>query len=361
MSRSAPGGRVRLTGIRDWIALQQRLAPDLLSTMRRRYRILQQVYYLQPVGRRSLAQVLETTERILRSEVDFLKEQGLVAVDSSGMRLTSLGESLLESLADTMSLLDGRAELEDRLRRALGLEQVRVVPGDSEERPEVKRDLGYAAARILRESLRPGDVVAVTGGTTVAAVAAQMPPGAAREVLVVPARGGIGERVEYQANTIAADLAEKLGGRYLLFHVPDRLSEEAYRTLSGDPQIAEKLGQIRRAGIVVHGIGQAIYMARRRALPEEEIAFLEERGAVAEAFGYYFDREGKIVHQQFTLGLGLEDVRRMRRVIAVAGGRSKGAAIVAAARAVVPHVLVTDEGAAEEILRGLRVPDGDHP
>ncbi|MBX6395267.1 MAG: hypothetical protein IRY98_06020, partial [Alicyclobacillaceae bacterium] len=69
-----------------------------------------------------------------------------------------------------------------------------------------------------------------------------------------------------------------------------------------------------------------------------------------EAFGYYFDREGRIVHQQYTLGLGLADVRHMRAVLAVAGGKSKGEAITAVARAISPHILVTDEGAARVIL-----------
>ncbi|CAB3390826.1 sugar-binding transcriptional regulator [Kyrpidia spormannii] len=336
--------------MKSLLTLQQRLVPDVIETMKGRFRILRQMYDMQPVGRRTLAQVMDTTERILRGEVDFLKDQGLVAVDSSGMRLTPLGESLLDALGEVMGILDGRADLERELRRVLGLRAVRVVSGDVDENPEVKGDLGFTAARFLREVLRRGDVVAVTGGTTVAAVAARMPPVHPGNILVVPARGGVGERVEYQANTIAADLAERLRAEYLLFHVPDRLSEEAYRSLAGEPQIAEKLHLIRQASIVVHGIGQAIAMARRRRLPPEEIAVLEERGAVGEAFGYYFDQDGRIVYQQHTLGLGLGDISGMRAVIAVAGGRGKAGAIAAVAKAVAPHMLVTDEGAAWEIL-----------
>ncbi|MDI3257844.1 MAG: sugar-binding domain-containing protein [Kyrpidia sp.] len=351
----------REEAMKDLLAIEQRLVPDLVDMMKKRFQILRKLYDLQPVGRRTLAQVMDTTERILRAEVDFLKEQGLVAVDSAGMRLTPLGESLLEALGEVMGILDGRADLERELRRVLGVKAVRVVAGDVDEAPDVKRELGFVTARFLREILRPGDVVAVTGGTTVAAVAGQMPVFHPGNVLVVPARGGVGERVEYQANTIAADLAEKLGGQYLLFHLPDRLSEEAYRSLAGEPQIAEKLRRIRRAGIVIHGIGQAIAMARRRNLPPEEIAVLEARGAVGEAFGYYFDREGRIVYQQHTLGLRLDDLGGMRSVIAVAGGRSKAGAITAVARAVAPHMLITDEGAARMILAAHRQDTGEEP
>ncbi len=45
---------------------------------------------------------------------------------------------------------------------------------------------------------------------------------------------------------------------------------------------------IRKARIVVHGIGDAIVMARRRKVDEGTIQELIADGALAEAFGYYF-------------------------------------------------------------------------
>ncbi|KPC98926.1 Central glycolytic genes regulator [Geobacillus sp. BCO2] len=44
----------------------------------------------------------------------------------------------------------------------------------------------------MKELLEPGDIVAVAGGTTMAAVAEMMTPDAKlRDVLFVPARGGL--------------------------------------------------------------------------------------------------------------------------------------------------------------------------
>ena len=43
--------------------------------------------------------------------------------------------------------------------------------------------------------------------------------------IVVPARGGVGEVVEYQANVIASVLAERLRGTYKMLHLPDGLSK----------------------------------------------------------------------------------------------------------------------------------------
>lgn len=62
------------------------------------------------------------------------------------------------------------------------------------------------------------NIVAVTGGTTIEAVAEMMTPDSKnRELLFVPARGGLGEDVKNQANTICAHMAEKASGTYSTF------------------------------------------------------------------------------------------------------------------------------------------------
>ncbi|WP_426068338.1 sugar-binding domain-containing protein, partial [Escherichia coli] len=49
-----------------------------------------------------------------------------------------------------------------------------------------------------------------------------------RHNLFVPARGGIGEAVSVQANSISAVMANKTGGNYRALYVPEQLSRETY-------------------------------------------------------------------------------------------------------------------------------------
>lgn len=49
----------------------QKVIPDLMEIMKRRYEILQQTSLMEPVGRRSLATKVGMTERVLRGELDF--------------------------------------------------------------------------------------------------------------------------------------------------------------------------------------------------------------------------------------------------------------------------------------------------
>lgn len=339
--------------MREIIRLQQQLAPDLIEVVRRRHMILHHLLLLGTAGRRTLAASLAISERVLRAETDFLREQGLLRIDASGMSITDAGRELLRAMEPMVSIWFGLSEMEDALRKRYNLKAVTVVPGDSDVSPAAKKELGRAGSLALIRYASPNDaIIAVTGGSTMAEIANWLNPAAPfKGACFVPARGGLGESVELQANTIASTMAKKTGAAYRLLHVPDHLGEEAYQSLMQEPNIREVVSVVRRARIVVHGIGDAVRMARRRNMDEAAIADLVKDGALAEAFGYYFNRDGQVVHKMPTVGLRLEDIQQTGTVIAVAGGGSKGRAIAAVLRFGHEDVLVTDEAAAKVILQ----------
>lgn len=335
----------------NWVRIQQVLLPDLVKVFKKRYGILRHILYNQPIGRRTLASSLNLTERVLRSEVDFLKSQGLIKVDHVGMQLTEDGMVLLEKIEPVIKQLFGLTELEERLAARLSLKDVTIVPGDADQSEFVLKELGKVGAKALMEALQPDDIVGVTGGSTVAAVAEMMnETEVPRSVTFVPARGGLGEQVEYQANTLASQMAKKTNSNYRMLHVPDRLSDEAYHSLMEDPGIQEIIRMVKSASVVIHGIGEAFTMAKRRKADASLLEELQKKNAVAEAFGYYFDREGKIVYKMPTIGLQFEDVQRAKKVIAIAGGSSKSEAIVAFMKHYTPDLFITDEGTANAVL-----------
>ncbi|WP_026700683.1 sugar-binding transcriptional regulator [Salibacterium aidingense] len=337
--------------MRQFIELQKKLQPDVLEVMQKRYRILQYLRLMQPVGRRTLAGSLDVSERILRGEVLFLKEQGLVYIGTAGMTLTEDGEALLEGLEETMKSVTGLADWEYRVADILDVQRVIIVPGNSDRYTWVKKELGRACVQQMKAMLEADDIVAVAGGTTLADVAEMMTPDEKlSNVTFVPARGGLGEKVEIQSNTISSTMATKAKGKYRLLHVPDQLSEETRESLVLEPGIKELLRSIRQAKMVVHGVGAASTMAERRETPPATMETLKEKQAVAEAFGYYFDRDGNIVHKEKTIGLQLDDLKDSQTVVTVAGGASKAEAISAYMNYRPSDVLITDEGAAQAVL-----------
>ncbi|MFB1082343.1 sugar-binding transcriptional regulator [Jeotgalibacillus sp. JSM ZJ347] len=337
------------------IDIQKRLVPDLLDEIQLKYQVLRSVRFLQPVGRRSLAQSLGMTERVLRKEVEQLKAQDLLHIHSSGMSLTRDGMEILIPLERMINEISGITLMEHSIKEMLKVKEVIIVPGDSDDSPWVKEELGRAAIQSMKPYVGTDTVIAVTGGTTMSAVAGMLTPDfATPETLFVPARGGIGEDVQNQANTICSTMAQKSGARHRVLYVPDQVSREVYESIMKEPAIKEVMSLITSADLVLHGIGDAFTMAKRRSTTEEHFQTISTGQAVGEAFGYYFDVEGNIVHKVKTVGLQLKDLSNVPNVFAVAGGHSKAQAIRAYFKGApeTSSTLITDEGAARELLKG---------
>nr|WP_092074775.1 sugar-binding domain-containing protein [Dendrosporobacter quercicolus]NSL49290.1 DNA-binding transcriptional regulator [Dendrosporobacter quercicolus DSM 1736]SDN13177.1 central glycolytic genes regulator [Dendrosporobacter quercicolus] len=330
------------------IILQRKIAPDLVAVVEERYNILKHIQYAQPIGRRALAAVMGMSERVVRADVEFLKDAGLVEISGLGMSVTEDGHHLIAELAEYVGVLHGLTQLETTLSERLGIRQVIIVPGDSETDSSVLRELGRTAAGILTECLQDNMIIAVSGGSTMARVAETVNV-VLPTVTVVPARGGLGEQVEYQANIIAAVMATKLGGRYRLLHIPDGMSEEALdAVMASDANVSEIADMIKHADILIQGIGEAGTMSKRRSHEPETISFIGQN-CVGEALGHYFSFSGECIYTTNSVGFRLDDLAKVGKVIAVAGGRHKAEAIVAVTRAAGQDVLVIDEAAARAI------------
>lgn len=331
------------------IQLQRKFAPELTQIIEARYNLLRHIQHTQPVGRRALATRLNIGERVVRAQVDWLKDAGLVEFSPLGMSVTAEGQAIMADLAEYIRLLRDLVGLENELSQRLHLKKVVIIPGDSETDHAVRRELGRATAGVLAQYLREDMIVAVSGGSTMAKVAEAI-NFSFPSTTVVPARGGLGEVVEYQANTIAAVMAGKLGGRYRMLHIPDGVSEETLEAiLDGDANLRGVAEMIKQADILVHGIGEAAEMAERRGVSPATIAELDHRGAVGEALGQYCALPGEIVYVTSSIGLRLDDLAGVGTVIAVAGGSAKAKAILAVVSTGGQDVLVTDEAAAKAI------------
>lgn len=336
---------------------QQRLLPEMNSLLQSRYRILQSVQFMQPIGRRTLAESLKVTEREIRKETDILREQGLLDSQKSGMICTSDGELVIEQLRALVYEWSGLTQLSKMLEEQLGLRQVLVVPGDYNDDETVLTLLGKEAAQKFLSMVAHEQIVAVTGGKSVASLAQFLQPvDAQQNITFVAARGGIGYEMQMQANTLVSTFAMQMDAQYRTLFLPEHLSEQAYQAMLTEPMVTEIMAYYDRADCVIHGIGSAEEMAIRRNSSTEDLRILEEKGAVSEAFGYYFNADGEIVHRIRTIGIQLEQVEKCKHIIAVAAGKQKVNAMLSYFK-VAPKqtVFITDEAAAKAIAKTFTV------
>ncbi|MCT4544565.1 MAG: sugar-binding transcriptional regulator [Vallitalea sp.] len=334
------------------LLLLKKIIPKEIEILQRRYEILKGINLHQPIGRRSLSQRLLISEKIIRNETEYLKEQGFILVSGLGMYTTDLGVSLLDELKDIMHHVKGLDYLEKEVKKYLGCGQVVVVPGDSSHIKEIKENIGKAALEVLLEHINDNTIISLTGGSTIFNVVNSLkkPNTSFNNVLVVPARGSLRNKVEFQANTIVSKLAKKLNGNYQLLHIPDNLSKKALDSVRKEPEIEETISNILRANIILFGVGNAFEMAGRRNLSDTVIDFLNRKQAVAEALGYYFNKDGDIVYTSRSIGIKLEHMTKTPYPIAVAGGAKKAEAIIAVKKIINNGSLIIDESAARRII-----------
>ena len=74
--------------------------------------------------------------------------------------------------------------------------------------------------------------------------------------------------------------------------------------------------------------------------------------AVGEAFGYYFNEQGEVVHKVKTVGIQLDDLRTCTSCYCCCRWFFKGKSNTAYMKQAHHTILITDEGAANELLKG---------
>lgn len=334
----------------DNMHLMAQLIPELEPLVTMRYQILNAVRYAQPIGRRALAQKLDLSERIARKECTVLRDLGHLDFSVEGMTLTAKGYKMLNLVGDYMDYSSELGALGRRLAKKVGITRMSIVP-DAPDEPAIVEAIGQRCAEIMSTFLADAKILGITGGSTVAALVGAIGKSAYHypDLTVVPARGGIGDETRHQANSLAEQLARDLGAKHHSLFIPDSLSARSIEQLKKEPSVAHIMAQIEQIDSLVFGVGLAKTLATRRGLDDVRIADILKKGAVAEAFGYYFNRSGQIVDEISTFGISLEKFKTIRRVIAVAGGKDKAEAIIAVSQLNPNIIVITNESAAIEI------------
>jgi DNA-binding transcriptional regulator LsrR (DeoR family) len=121
--------------------------------------------------------------------------------------------------------------------------------------------------------------------------------------------------------------------------------------------VSNVLEQAKSANLAVMGIGaprlDSILMREGRIVTEQDLETLKNNGAVGDINLRFFDENGKLVQSNFdrrVIGLTLDEIKRIERVIGVAGGAAKVSAIRGALAGRLVDVLVTDQITAQQVL-----------
>ena len=250
-------------------------------------------------------------------------------------------------------------DLEARLKASFDISDAVVIPQIAEQTNAMVHTLGRAGANYLLGRLQDGDVVAIGGGTAVHAVVQALETRSSHDVKVVPCMGAVQGRVTTDVNYLATQLAARLGGEAYQLHAPAFVDTEKQREmlLSMGP-IKEILDIARQATIALLGVGTVDYQTSRfvqfTALSAEDMKWIaESRGGVGEIAARIYDIKGQPCAKEYanrTVGLSLQELRKIPFVVGVAAAAVKARPIYGALRGGYLDALITDEAAARGVL-----------
>jgi DNA-binding transcriptional regulator LsrR (DeoR family) len=211
--------------------------------------------------------------------------------------------------------------------------------------------------------VKPQDSIVISWGGSLLGMVNALYGGSQRSDLdgikVIQGLGGLGDpNKEVHAADLTRRLAQVFGGEAVLLPTPAVAgTREARDTYFEDPFVGLILEQAQSANLAVMGIGaprlDSILMREGKIVTGQDLENLGQNGAVGDINLRFFDQNGKIVQSNFdqrVIGLTLDEIQRIERVVGVAGGSAKVSAIRGALAGQLVDVLVTDQITAKRVL-----------
>ncbi len=250
--------------------------------------------------------------------------------------------------------------LEEALQAEFDLKAVRVLKRGDKSFPESLRGIGELAAQYFSEVLTDHSVIGLSWGTLVQQAVQSLPKQSRPNAEVLQLVGGTGaEKGSAVGPLLTPALAERLDCACRLMNAP-LLTKSAEMTLAlvQEPVVRDVMERAKDVEIALMGIGALdlnIYNPYRLGyVTAEEVRQMVAAGAVGDVCGYHFSLDGEVLDLEMNkrfVHISLDDMRNIRQLIGVAGGLIKAKSIYGALSGRLINVLITDEAAAQEVLR----------
>ena len=245
--------------------------------------------------------------------------------------------------------------IEQKLISTFNLQDAMVVPTNSEE--NLRQTLGKAAAQYLERNLKSEDLLAVGWGRTIFEIANFIRPNNIKNLRVVTLHGGLTTSLYLNPYDIGGKLASIFNGQCYYIHAPHiAASEELCRSLKSDSMIKQTLDMAKLASYSLVGIGETSAdstLAKMGYINLTEMEKLRQQQAVGNVLGQFFNIKGEEIdcdlHSRI-VALSLKDLKKMKNVIGIAGGKDKIKAIIGALHGGYIKILITDERTAKEVM-----------
>lgn len=254
------------------------------------------------------------------------------------------------------------SDLEETLRKEYGLKDVVVVDCENDNDDQLLRNIGAAAAFYVETTINPGEVVGISSWSATLLAMVETMPALPRlaGVKVVQILGGVGNpSAEVHANHMTSQLATLLRGEARFLLAPGVVgSASAHGILVDDRFVSETTELFDQVSLGLVGIGALepsnLLASSGNIFSMNELEALRGNGAVGDICLRFFDAHGDPVNAPLdkrVIGMRLEQLKRAKRSVGIAGGQRKFAAIRGALEGHWINVLITDRFTAGRLVQ----------
>jgi DNA-binding transcriptional regulator LsrR (DeoR family) len=300
------------------------------------------MYYLHNATQASIAETLKLSQATVSRLIKSGRDEDIVRITVSSPRGTY-------------------PDLEDGLLARFGLADAIVADCEEDREEQILEAIGDAAGHYLELTLKDHDIVGISSWSqTVLRVLDNIHPvKSISAAKVVQTLGGMGKPgMDEHATVLTTRLARLLSAEPVLLPAPGVASSEAAKiALLSDGFVRAATEEFRNITVALMGVGalQPSEMLARsgNVFSRDELESAASAGAVGELSLRFFDRDGKPVRaplDQRVIGISLDELRAVPRVIMLAGGDRKVEALHAALSGGYAKVFVTDRFTATKLL-----------
>lgn len=296
------------------------------------------LYYYSEYSQQEIANLLNISRPTVSKLLTYAKENGYVTI----------------KINDPSDISD---DLSIALKSKYNLDNAIIAYSPLNNDDEIKKYIGNAAAKYLHDIVKDNDIIGISWGTTMYAIATQLIDKKLKGVQVVQLKGGLSHT---NINTYASEINELFTNA---FHAQGRSlplsvifdKPELKNIVEEDSHISEVIELGKKANIAVFSVGTVkddALLFRLGYLNEEEKRRIQ-KNAVGDVCSRFFDKYGNICNEEInnrTVGIELNDIKKKKKGILVAGGERKLEALHVALSSRIGSTLVTDQFTAKELL-----------
>lgn len=250
--------------------------------------------------------------------------------------------------------------LENQLEERYQIEEAIVIPTFKRSLEVIEYEISKAASSYLLSQIDFVKQIGVTWGKAVWRFVREVPYQENKNLCIVPLCGGIGSsHTEIHANSLAFELADRFSCDYLPLYAPAIVSGEQLKNqLTQMEMISSVLKMGKEVDIAFVGIGDmhpnTSTLLELGYISTNEVKQLKQQGAVGDIGCMFFDKNGTEVFSDFNkkvIGVELDKLKAIPRVVGIANGAHKYEATLGALRGNLVNTLIIDSQLASLLLK----------